>query len=333
VASNEMFCSVVIPTYNREDLLRRTLESMTVQSLPRHKFEVLVVDDGSTDRSREVAASFSVRLNLKYFYQEHQGYRVARARNIGIRNASSGICVFIDSGVSAHSECLQAHVESHVLAKTPVAVCGYVYGFNEDNEDAEEIRRLIGDDSADAAIGTFERSKIFLDLREEFYTKYKDEFSELPAPWLVFWTCNASAPTSLLRAVSMFDENFQSWGAEDIDVGYRLYRAGAKVILNRKARSLHYPHLKSYTDNMRDASGNYQYFSKKYGTPICALVPHHQFFLINEIVLRNKIPFCQEYDRQLQEKASRLQEKTDCRIAVATPSFQRSSSEDAGDDL
>lgn len=315
-------CSVIIPTYNRADLIRRTLQSLTAQTLSPDQFEVLVVDDGSTDNTRMLAKSFSNTLNIKYFYQKHRGYRVARARNIGIRNALSPICIFIDSGVMAHSQCLEAHVVSHAASPTPLALCGYVYGFNEDNEDAERIRQLIGNDTADAAIHKLAESGHHGDLREEFYTKYHDNFSDLPAPWLVFWTCNASAPTGLLRSISMFDENFQSWGAEDIDVGYRLFRAGARVALNRRALSLHYPHPKSYVDNMRDASGNYQYFSRKYGTPICALVPYHQFFLINEIVLRDNLPRCEDFERQKEAQASRKTQKQVIDGVLPDPQFQ-----------
>lgn len=322
MTQNGTVCSVIIPTYNREDLLRRTLQSLAGQTLSADRFEVLVVDDGSTDKTRTVAKSLGNTLNIRYFYQRHRGYRVARARNIGIRNALSPVCIFIDSGVMAHSECLEAHVASHAASSTPLALCGYVYGFNEDNEDAEQIRQLIGNDGADAAIHKLAESGRFIDLREEFYTKYTDNFSDLPAPWLVFWTCNASAPTGLLRSISMFDENFQSWGAEDIDVGYRLFRAGARVAVNRKALSLHYPHPKSYVDNMRDASGNYQYFSRKYGTPICALVPHHQFFLINDIVLRDNLPRCEDFERRKEAGASPKTRKQGIDDLLSDPQLQ-----------
>jgi len=297
VTDHPLRCSVIIPTYNRAPLLRRTLDSLVAQKLPARNFEVVVIDDGSTDETVETIHAFSQHLNIQYCHQEHDGYRVARARNMGIRSARSPLCVFLDSGVMAHSECLAAHLSCHERATTPLALCGYVYGFNEDNEDAKQIRQLVGSEDADTAIHRLRKSGLFPDLREEFYSKHGDDFSHLPAPWLVFWTCNASAPTSMLKQISMFDENYQSWGAEDIDVGYRLFRAGARVALDRRAASLHYPHPKCYEDNLRDASPNYQYFGSKYGTPITALVAQHHFFQINEIVERDHIPRCEDFDR------------------------------------
>ena len=115
-------CSVIIPTYNRATLLRHTLESLTTQSLPPDQFEVLVVDDGSSDTTAEEVESFRERLNLRYFFQEDEGWRTAKARNVGIANAAADVCVFIDSGVLLHPGCLAAHVASHQEEETaPVA--------------------------------------------------------------------------------------------------------------------------------------------------------------------------------------------------------------------
>ena len=96
-------CTVIVPTYNRRRLLELTLDSLAGQDLPRDRFEVLVVDDGSSDDTADVVREFEDRLDLRYFYQPDEGYRVARARNVGIRHARGEICVFVDSGVLLHS--------------------------------------------------------------------------------------------------------------------------------------------------------------------------------------------------------------------------------------
>jgi len=280
-------CSVIIPTYNRSDLLNMTLQSLTMQSIPADKFEVIVVDDGSSDDTELVTRSYQEKIDIKYFFQNDEGYRVAKARNTGISNASSDICIFIDSGVILHSGCIAAHIEIHNRSNISTAVCGYVYGFNENNEDEQTIREYLKGSSYDLVIDYFEGRKKFIDIREEFYQKYTDDFGGLPAPWLVFWTCNASARKSALVEISMFDEDFKSWGAEDIDLAYRLHVHGVKFVLERTAKSIHYPHHKSYQDNMNDAQKNYQYFSKKHEKRICSLVPGNHFFSINDIVLDN----------------------------------------------
>lgn len=86
--------SVVIPTYNRAEDLRRCLESLVAQTL--QDFEVLVCDDGSTDHTAMVAEEFQGRLNLRYEYAENFG-GPARPRNRGVAAARAPYVAFLDS--------------------------------------------------------------------------------------------------------------------------------------------------------------------------------------------------------------------------------------------
>jgi glycosyltransferase involved in cell wall biosynthesis len=295
-------CSVVIPTYNRAELLRRTLESLARQDLPKAAFEVLVVDDGSSDGTAEVVAGFSDRLDVRYFFQPDEGWRVAQARNVGIAHATGEVCVFVDSGVLLHSGCVRAHVETHEQASGPVAVCGYVYGFDNNDFDAEEMIRTLDFDDPDATIEVLRETGRWADLREPFYARHAYDLGRLPAPWVLYWTCNVSAPTDRLRAVGGFDEQFRSWGGEDIDLGYRLHLDGVRFVLNRAASSIHYPHAKSSQHNFAEARVNYRYMAQKYDTPITRLAARlggalNAFTLNDAITIRN-LPSCAEYLRQ-----------------------------------
>ena len=82
--------SIVIPAYNSELCLRETLESALAQTRPA--FEILVVDDGSTDRTEEIARSFGDR--IRYIKQKNQG--IAGARNTAIREARGDWIAFLD---------------------------------------------------------------------------------------------------------------------------------------------------------------------------------------------------------------------------------------------
>src|SRR5579863_8702073 len=120
--------SVIVPTYNRRTLLEYTIHSILNQDIPTDDFEVIVVDDGSDDDTRELLDSYSDLLNLKYQYQPDLGYRPGSARNLGIMRAEGKVCLFVDSGVILNKQCLRAHILMHSQKTSRVAVLGYVYG-------------------------------------------------------------------------------------------------------------------------------------------------------------------------------------------------------------
>jgi glycosyltransferase involved in cell wall biosynthesis len=290
-------CSVVIPTYNRAALLGMTLDSLTRQSLSLEDFEVVIVDDGSTDETPSVIDSYRDRLRVASFYQEDLGWRAPQARNVGITHARGEICVFVDSGVLLHSECLTAHLASHGAAGAPAAVCGYVYGFSWSDEDADEMRACVSFEDPDQAVATMAAARRWPDIRDRFfYQVHGDDIGRLPAPWACFWTCNVSAVTAQVRAVGGFDETFTSWGGEDIDLGYRLHRAGASFALNRDAIAIHYPHEKDISKNKQDARPNWEYMARKYDTPITRLLTTEYPLAVNSVALARNLPTCAEYE-------------------------------------
>jgi glycosyltransferase involved in cell wall biosynthesis len=79
--------SAIIPTFNRIDLLPKAIESALNQSLSPDLFEVIVVDNASTDNTKEVCARYSAFPNFKYVYEEKQGLNIARLRGV---NESKG---------------------------------------------------------------------------------------------------------------------------------------------------------------------------------------------------------------------------------------------------
>ena len=87
--------SFIIPVYNRPDELRELLESLTSQSVK--DFEVIVVEDGSTQTSREVAEAFADRFPLSYFEKENTG--PGPSRNYGVERAKGEFVIILDSDV------------------------------------------------------------------------------------------------------------------------------------------------------------------------------------------------------------------------------------------
>jgi len=82
--------SVIVPVYNGEKYLPEAIESILAQTYKN--IELIVIDDGSTDNSRDIALSYP---NVKYFYQENKG--VSAARNLGIQKAASDYISFLDA--------------------------------------------------------------------------------------------------------------------------------------------------------------------------------------------------------------------------------------------
>src|SRR5215469_5816845 len=85
--------SVLIPSYNRAELLRSAISSVLNQSCS--DFELIVVDDGSTDHTKDVAGSFGTD-KLLYVWLEHSG-NLSKLRNAGIRRANGRLLAFLDS--------------------------------------------------------------------------------------------------------------------------------------------------------------------------------------------------------------------------------------------
>jgi glycosyltransferase involved in cell wall biosynthesis len=108
--SSSLAVSVVIATYNRANFLSATIDSVLSQKF--QNFELIVVDDGSTDNTRQVLEPYSSR--IRYFYQENMG--PSAARNMGARQANAPWVAIQDSDdlcASNHLEALYGYVKNH----------------------------------------------------------------------------------------------------------------------------------------------------------------------------------------------------------------------------
>lgn len=90
-----MFLSILTPTYNRAYTLKRCYDSLCAQT--DKDFEWIVVDDGSSDTTKELVSGFILedKINIRYFYKENGGK--PSAHNMGVRNAKGEMCVCVDS--------------------------------------------------------------------------------------------------------------------------------------------------------------------------------------------------------------------------------------------
>lgn len=195
-----MELSVVVPTYNQAGLLRHCMRSVVDQTLNAATYEIIVVDDGSTDGTREVLEEFRSRVT-PVLLEVNRGR--SAARNAGVAAAGAPRIVFIDSDVVVRPDFLHWHLVTHrkhgsrIVCRGPVVL---LYDVDE-----ATTRRSI------RAVG----SPAFLD------------------------TANASLEKSALLEAGGFDESFPGYGWEDFELGLRLKRAGIRRVFCPEATAFH----------------------------------------------------------------------------------------------
>jgi glycosyltransferase involved in cell wall biosynthesis len=111
--------SVIIPTYNRKGLLRESLASLARQTYPRDGFEVLIVDDGSTDGTEAVSRE-AFPFTLRYLWQSNQGD--AAARNLGVQQSQADFLVFLDDDILVEPGYLAHLIDAHDTREDRIVV-------------------------------------------------------------------------------------------------------------------------------------------------------------------------------------------------------------------
>ena len=218
-----MKATVVIPTYNRSARLRGLLECLSHQEgdgLAR----VVVCDDGSSDDTAQVAADFRDRLPLEYVFQEDIGFRAGQARNLGIERAIGEVVIFVDDDMLVRKDFVTQHIAAHANRDGEFSVAlGLRYRASEFDgvvPTAEDILCAERDDRIDDLKGAS-----------------VDSVEGHDAPWTFVYSCNFSVTRG--GPELRFDEDFHGWGFEDLELGYRLYRAGYPIFEAPDAPVLH----------------------------------------------------------------------------------------------
>jgi len=190
-------------TYNRKHLLGRALEALFKQNFPADQYEIILVDDGSTDGTGDYVRSIDAPCRLTYLWQEHRGFGLARGRNLGIKHAKGHIILFVDDDIVASPNLLAEHVATHERHPDHV-----VRGWVNHISDLDNIRG--------------------------------PRFNLEDVSTAFFWTSNVSATRKHLLQAGMFDEDFNEYGWEDLELGMRLKSLGLSLKYNKRAIVYHY---------------------------------------------------------------------------------------------
>jgi len=249
--------SLVIPVYNRAQLLARTLAAVAHQSYPRDLIEVVVADDGSNDDIVAVLEKYRSLLNLRYVRQEDQGFRLSAVRNLGIRAATHQHLIFLDCDVIPTVSLIEAYMKYFHVTDRVVLMGMRTFVCSQDYSDddllkhphlLERLPQVAHSDSASCLITTDGRS---IDRREPILARTRDLKDELfPCKFLV--GCNMALSRSTFEAAGYYDEEFREWGGEDIEFACRVYNCGYYFIPIADARGLHQEPLAERGDHQAD---------------------------------------------------------------------------------
>lgn len=307
-----MELSLLVLTYNREKYLKHTLESLCQQETEGVNFEVIIVDDGSEDNTRQLVSEYEGRiLRLKYVYHAHQGVRIAECRNLALINATGHIVCFVDTGTVLKSNFIWEHYCMHQNHEAPDVVIGRILAFEECVGD-QEFEKNFEQDKLQESVRRMEQIEAFEDRRISTYEYFGNTFRNMPTPWHYFWTCNVSwKRTGKLKDI-MFDEDITNWGMEDVELGYRLMEAGGTFEYNLNAVLIHLPHdtQEIVKNKSVQDSRNLMYFYKIHKNPIVEMYVFGRMFVENEYQdyfkqrMQNRLTLEQAEDTGIEHKGS-----------------------------
>lgn len=265
-----MQLSVVIPSYNRRKILEECLKALYHQTLPVKDYEVIVIDDGSSDDTPQFLERAQKKYkNFSFYNQKNQGQGVARNR--GVQHAVGEVIVLIGDDIIVTQDFLSEHLRYHLHHPAEhEAVLGYI---------AWHPKLLINEfmnwmTNGSTVMGKFGGHQFAF---EKLHGKELADFN-------FFYTSNISLKRTLLDKYP-FDPAFSGYGWEDIELGYRLtQREGLKLYYNPQAIAYHDHFMtdESLAGRMRSIGKSAWIFHRRY--PELEKVPNFKKKLVFQLL-------------------------------------------------
>jgi len=232
--------TVVIPTLNRAQKLPETLRCILNQTVPAEQYRVIVVNNRSTDNTEEVVRAIAAKhLNVTYAYQEKPG--AGATRNEGIRLATTPLVLFVDDDCQAAPNLIEEHLRAHEQHEG--SVLGHI-----DTAWASTKDPFV---------------KYLHDSQDQNTFAY---LNPADVSYQFFYTGHVSCRREALLRVGGFDEGFTVYGVEDVDLGYRLWVHGEKMVYRKSAVVTHdyQPTYEEFLRKRRNNGRSLAYFLAKF---------------------------------------------------------------------
>jgi glycosyltransferase involved in cell wall biosynthesis len=277
--------SVIIPTYNRSEMLARTLISLRRQrpSGVTDGFEVIVADDGSEEDLASVIAEADPSGRTAHVRHERAGFRLAETRNMGAEAALGGVLIFLDCGTLAGPDLVSEHVRLHRDEQSPQrAVLGPTFGYSVEPQDIELVRKAFLSRRTDFDPMQYSHIPGLVDYRTDKLDAVGNDFGRVAVPWRYFWGRNISLPSDLFGRLGGFSEQFRSYGVEDVEFGYRVRRSGVPYCWAPRAWALEIPGVDDRSAHAEENRANLRKMHTMHGDR------EIEFFYVNRPTVRDE---------------------------------------------
>lgn len=258
-----MKASVVIPVYNQLESLLKVLAGFSMQTLSKEDFELVIVDDGSTDDLKNLNNDEILRLyGLQNIIVHQKNSGRAKARNVGIDNSNSNVIIFCDGDRLPKQDFIEQHIAFHSNKENIVIGSSYDY-FGKNTSIA--VSEIIWND-----VIKYSRLPVYYKKITSIYNSQGNTSSHLA--WLSFLVGNSSISKNLLNSIGGFNETFVEWGFEHFELALRLQEIGCHFTLNACAANYHIPHSRPSNFYNEMINKNIALISQIHGHINCAVM-------------------------------------------------------------
>jgi glycosyltransferase involved in cell wall biosynthesis len=206
--------SLIVPTYNRLPILKKCLAALEAQTLPSMDFEVIVIDDGSSDATQELMATYRPPFQFHYLRQKNSGTGAAR-RN-GVAHAKGEYLLLMNDDTICDRDLLTQHLQVH-------------------RKYATERWAVLGNFEYPAAARQRALTQYF--CVEPFMFPQVSMEEACPYGYSHFITCNLSVRRDAVIEAGSFDSTYKL--SEDTELGIRLFEQGYRVFYHPDAHAFH----------------------------------------------------------------------------------------------